>query len=107
MSKKQINDDELFELFQTGTAPAREQLFAKRVNAELRQRETVSHFLRMAKYTCAVLLLIGLFFLVQLYLPFVNTFVQTLSESLNSLAVQVIAGVVCLIVAVVRRPTYY
>jgi hypothetical protein len=106
MTNNKIQDDELFALFQTGTALARDQLFVERVNVELQRSESVSNFLRTAKYACAAILVIGSIILVQLFLPAINSITQSLFESLNSLVVQIFSGVICLFIAIVKSPAY-
>jgi len=99
-----MNDDELVDLFQRGTAPERDKLFVERVTADVRQLQIIRKLVVLIKIAGFASFAVVLFILVELFQPTIIRLLDGLPEFMSVPLPQAVIAILCAIVVLIRRP---
>jgi Na+/proline symporter len=96
-----MNDEQLSQLFRTGTATERDVAFVERTNRSIWSLQQISALMMAVKICCVTMLAVGLLVLTQTY-PTLNPADDSV-PSLISVVLPLFMAVVCSAVVAIRR----
>lgn len=97
-----MNDEQLSQLFRTGTATERDVAFVERTNRRIWSLQQISALMIAMKICCVTMLAVGLLVLTQTYQSTLNP-VSDSAPSLISVALPLFTAIVCSAVFALRR----
>ena len=95
---KVLSDNELFELFQQGTAPEREEPFVLRVRDELRNIRLLSRLSQVMMFGILTVFVTWFFMMAEFYGPMLNPLFELARRLLDDTIIQVGIGIICVLI---------
>lgn len=98
-----MNDEELSQLFRSGTAPDRDAAFSEATNRRVRHHQQIATLLTIVKICSVTMLVVGLFVLTQMYQAMFGVPGSETSLSPTAIAMPLIVAATCSVVTFLRR----